>query len=42
MCSRLGCLEVDVQLDFGGLLHRQAGGLFTLENAADIDARQAV
>ena len=33
MCSRLGCLEVDVQLDFGGLLHRQAGGLFTLENA---------
>ena len=31
-------LEVDVQLDFSCLLDRQVGGLFTLEDAAGIDA----
>ena len=30
--------EIDVQLDFSGLLHRQVGGLVALENPACIDA----
>jgi hypothetical protein len=36
--ERLRGLEIDDQLDFGGLLHRQVGGLLTLENAAGIYA----
>jgi hypothetical protein len=32
--ERLGGLQVDDQLDLHGLLHRQIGGLFALENAA--------
>jgi hypothetical protein len=36
--ERLGGLQVDVQLDFSCLLDRQVGGLFTLEDAAGIDA----
>jgi hypothetical protein len=34
----LSGLEIDVQLDFSGLLHRQVGGLVALENPAGIDA----
>src|SRR5262245_52855383 len=34
----LSGLEIDVQLGFGGLLHRQVGGLVALENPAGIDA----
>ena len=30
-------LEVDHQLEFGGLLHRQVGWLLALEDAPDID-----
>ena len=40
--ERLGGLQVDVQLDFGGLLDRQVGGLVALENPAGIDAGQAI
>jgi putative ABC transport system substrate-binding protein len=40
--KRLGGLQVDVQLDFGGQLDRQVGGLVTLENPASIVAGQAV
>ena len=35
-------LEVDEQLDFACLLHRQVGGLLALENAADIPSSEAV
>ncbi len=38
----LGSFEVDYQLIFGRLLDRQIGGLLALEDAADIDACQAV
>jgi hypothetical protein len=38
--ERLGGLEVDDQLNFCDLLHRQLGRLFTLENAADVAAGQ--
>jgi hypothetical protein len=34
----LGGFHVDDQLDLGGLLDRQLGGLFALENPANIDA----
>ena len=34
--ERLGSLEVKDQLDLYGLLNRQIGGFFTLENAANI------
>ena len=34
--ERLGGLEIDDQLDFRGLLDRQVGGLFALQNAAGI------
>ena len=40
--ERLGGLEVDHQLDFDGLLHRQLGRFLALENAASIDADQTV
>ena len=36
--ERLGGIEVDDQLDFGGLLDRQVGRLLALENAAGVDA----
>jgi hypothetical protein len=36
--ERLGGLEVDDQLDFGGLLHRQIGRLLALEDAAGVNA----
>src|SRR5262245_53382694 len=39
--ERLGSLEVDDQLDFGGLLDRQVGGFLALENAARVEATQA-
>src|SRR5215470_4858723 len=39
--ERLGGLEVDDQLDFGGLLDRQVGGFLALENAARVEATQA-
>ena len=40
--ERLGGLEVDDQLDFGGLLNRQVGRLLALENPAGVEADQAV
>src|SRR5262245_49057980 len=40
--ERLGGLHVDDQLDPRGLLHRQIGRLFALEDAADIAARNAM
>src|ERR1700730_17043497 len=36
--ERLGGLEVDVQLDFAGLLDRQIGGVVALENPAGIES----
>src|SRR6266478_8134839 len=38
--KRLGGLHVDDQLDLGGLLDRQVGGLLALENPASVDAGQ--
>src|SRR5262245_57150036 len=38
----LGSLEVDDQLEFRRLLHWQVGGLLASENAAGVDAGQAV
>src|SRR5262245_61271187 len=38
----LSGLEIDVQLDFSGLLHRQVGGFVAFENPAGIDASEAV
>src|SRR5713226_7517729 len=40
--ERLGGLEVDDQLDLRGLLDRQVGRLFALENPADVDTGQTV
>ena len=40
--ERLGGLEVDDQLELGRLHHRQVGGLFALENPADVDAGLAI
>src|SRR5262245_47511096 len=40
--ERLGCLQIDVELYFGGLLDRQVGGFFALENPTDVIAREAV
>jgi hypothetical protein len=31
-------IQVDVQVDFGRLQHRQVGGLLSLENAAGIES----
>src|SRR5262245_2300387 len=39
--KRSRCLEIDHQLDFDRLLHRQVGRLFTLEDAARIGADKA-
>src|SRR5262245_51190498 len=38
----LGSLQVDDQLDFGGLLYRQIGRLLTLENLGGIATGQTV
>ena len=35
--ERFGGLEIEDQLDLGGLLNGQVGWLFTLENAAGIE-----
>jgi hypothetical protein len=35
----LGSLQVDDQLDFGGLLYRQIGRLLALEDAVDVAGR---
>jgi hypothetical protein len=40
--DRLGSLQVDHQLVFGRRLHREIGGLLTLEDAIDISRRAAV
>ena len=40
--ERLGSLVVEDQLDLGGLLDRQIGWLFTLQNSTSIDADQTV
>src|SRR5262245_55842467 len=40
--ERLGRLQIDVELDFGGLLDWQVGGFFALENPTDVIARDAV
>jgi len=40
--ERLGGLEVDGQLDFCDLLHRQVGRLLALENTAGIVAEDAI
>src|SRR5262249_35853648 len=37
-----GCLEVEHELEFGRLHHRQVGRLFALENAPGIDAGLAI
>ena len=34
--ERLGRLQIDVKLDFGGLLDRQVGGLVAFEDPAGI------
>src|SRR5215203_6841805 len=40
--ERLGALEVDDQLNFGGLLDRQVSWLVALENPAGVDASQTM
>src|SRR5215831_11055769 len=40
--ERLGGLEVDAQLDFRGLYHRQVGRLFTLEKATGVKSDLSV
>ena len=40
--ERLGGLQVDVQLDFACLLHRQIGRLIALENSPGIDSDEAM
>jgi len=40
--ERLGSLEVDDEIDFCDLLHREVGGFVALENAPSIDASLAV
>jgi hypothetical protein len=37
--KRLCRLEIEHGLEFGGLHHRQVGGLLAFENTADVDAR---
>src|SRR2546426_10134585 len=34
--ERPGCFEVDCQLEFGWLLHRQLGGILPFENTANV------
>src|SRR5437588_10830676 len=38
----LGCPQIDNQLDLGGLLNRQIGGLVALEDASSIVANEPV
>lgn len=40
--ERFGCLEIDRQLDFAGLLDRQIGGLLAFENPTSVDAGLAI
>ena len=40
--ERLGCLQVNHQLELGRLLHRQIGRLIALKDASGIAARQPV
>src|SRR5215831_475200 len=40
--ERLGGLEIDDQLDLGGLLHRQITRLFAFENSPDVNANLPV
>ena len=40
--ERLGGLQVDDQLDLGGLLDWQVGRLLALENPAGVDADQTI
>ena len=42
MPSAFAVFEVDYQLDLGDLLHREVGGLFALQDATRIDAREAI
>ena len=37
--ERLGCFQIDYQLEFGRRLHREVGWLGTLENAVDVPGR---
>jgi hypothetical protein len=40
--ERLGCLQIDVELDFSGLLDWQVGRFFAIKNPANVIAREAV
>jgi hypothetical protein len=40
--ERLGGLEVDDELKFGRLHHRQVSGLFALENPPSVDTNLAI
>jgi hypothetical protein len=40
--ERVRSLEVEEQLDFACLLHRQVGGFLALENTADVPASEAI
>src|SRR5262245_15293121 len=40
--ERLGCLQIDVALDFSGLLDWQVGRFFAIKNPANVIAREAV
>jgi hypothetical protein len=40
--ERLGSLHVEDQLDPRRLHDREVGGLFSLENSASVDAREAI
>src|SRR5215469_7993806 len=40
--KRLGCLEIDDQIELGGLHDWQVGGFFALEDFDDVGARLAI
>src|SRR5436190_4233504 len=40
--ERLGSFQVDHELEPGGLIDRQVGGLFALENPSDVEASPAI
>src|SRR5215475_12816564 len=40
--ERLGCLQIDVALDFSGLLDWQVGRSFAIKNPANVISREAV
>src|SRR6516164_155443 len=40
--KRVGCLEVEEQLDLGGLLHRQVGGFLAFENTSRVGPDQTI